>query len=173
MQNDSEHKKSTAQDEIPLLEDIVIPYADLPYVDLDEDEVEHLTATVDSEMAGIEEDVDDLALINLANDDQVLAELIGNDSYDYDDMEESDAVSSGFALPQHDVVIAAIRATLQQQLAKEMSELIAPVLEQTIQQFSQQIRHEISDSMEGRIAELIQQELDKQFRRGRAPSNQA
>ena len=87
---------------------------------------------IDSEIAGIEEDADDLALMNLANDDLALAEMAVDDSYDYDE-EARDAVSSGFVVPQHDVVITAIRTALQQQLAKEMSNLITSVLDQAVQ----------------------------------------
>ena len=172
MQNDKDSgsKKSLPHDGIPLLEDIVIPYNDLPYVDLDEEDIKHQPLPFDSEIAAIDEDEDDLALVNMANDDLALAEMVGDDSYDYDDEEAQDAVSSGFVVPQHDVVITAIRTALQQQLAKEMSCLIAPVLDQAIQQFSKQIRSELSDSLERRIAELIQQELNKQFKREKSSS---
>jgi hypothetical protein len=44
-----------------------------------------------------------------------------------------------------------------------MSDLISPVLEQTIEQVTEVIHNELTQKLEARISLLIQQELDKQF----------
>lgn len=148
------------QQEIPLLSDIV-----LPDIDLKEEDAEQRTLSIDSELALIEED--DFALQSLAEDGAALAELEAEESYDYDDSEEAvTAVDAGpirLAVPQPDIVINAIRHELHKKLSKEMSELISPVLDQTIEQITEVIHTELTQTLEARISVLIQQELDKQF----------
>ena len=145
------------QPEIPLLSDIV-----LPYVELLEEDVSHFPS-IDSELAAIEED--DFALESLAEDSAALAELEIEDSYNYDDSEETIPATGPVRLsvPQPDIVITAIRTALHQKLSKEMSDLISPVLEQTIEQVTEVIHNELTQKLEARISSLIQQELDKQF----------
>lgn len=163
-QQDAELKQTEPQGEIPLLDDIV-----LPYVDLEEEDAAQPATLIDSDLAGIEEGEDDLALESLAEEDRALTENAVDDSYDYGDEDEAahEPVAAGFLIPQHDVVIKAIKNTLYQQLSKEMTGLIAPVMEQAIEQATQQIAQQINDeltySLEERISALIQQELDKQF----------
>ncbi|MCF6282358.1 MAG: hypothetical protein L3J28_09135 [Candidatus Polarisedimenticolaceae bacterium] len=146
------------QAEIPLLSDVV-----LPYIELGEEDITQPISSFISELAAIEED--DLALQSVAEDRAALAEIGAEDSYDYSD-DEDEEVAAGpvrLSVPQHDVVVKAIRGVLHQKLSKEMSDLIAPVLEQTIEQITEVIHNELSQTLETRISTLIQQELDKQF----------
>ncbi len=148
------------QQEIPLLSDIVQLDDDLR-----EEDVAQRTLSIDSELALIEED--DFALQSLAEDGAALAKLEAEESYNYDDSEEAvsvaDAAPIRLAVPQPDIVINAIRDELHKKLSKEMSELISPVLDQTIEQMAEVIRSELTQTLESRISTLIQQELDKQF----------